>query len=104
MGPVHKDYYFSKDGIGLQQEKYMNKLKEENRLKEHLIQQDVNGVDFIVQSAHQYTGDLAIIAIGPLTNLALAYHMDNTVAQHVKLVSIMGGSETGFGIRQFFAA
>jgi len=36
-------------------------------------------MDFIIQSANQYPGNLGIIAIGPLTNLAIAYHLDNSI-------------------------
>jgi inosine-uridine nucleoside N-ribohydrolase len=61
-------------------------------------------VDFIVDSAKKYPKDLAIIAIGPLTNLALAYTIDNSIAQKVGLISLMGGSISAFGIREFFAA
>ena len=44
------------------------------------------------------------MAIGPLTNLALAYHLDNSFAGKVAMVSLMGGSVSAFGIRSFFAA
>jgi hypothetical protein len=27
MRPTHKDYYFSKDGIGMKQQEYINKLE-----------------------------------------------------------------------------
>lgn len=103
MGPTHKDYYFSKDGFGLQQKDYIDKLKKENRWKEHLIK-DKSAVDFIVESLNQYPGEVAIIAIGPLTNLALAYHNDNSIGDKLGLLSLMGGSISAFGIREFFAA
>lgn len=61
-------------------------------------------MDFIIESANKYPGDLAIIAIGPLTNLALAYSIDNSIAEKVGMISLMGGSISAFGIRQFFAA
>ncbi len=60
--------------------------------------------DFIIESAHKYAGKLGIIAIGPLTNLAVAYHMDNSIIDKISIVSIMGGSITGMGIRHFFSA
>jgi len=44
------------------------------------------------------------MAIGPLTNVALAYHLDNSIAEKVSMVSIMGGSESAFGIMHFFAS
>lgn len=31
MGPTHKDYYFSKDGMGTKQQEYVEKLKKEGR-------------------------------------------------------------------------
>jgi inosine-uridine nucleoside N-ribohydrolase len=58
----------------------------------------------LVSSAEKYPGDVAIIAIGPLTNLALAYHSSYSFAEKVGFISLMGGSISGFGIRQFFAA
>lgn len=58
----------------------------------------------MVESANKYPGDIAIIAIGPLTNLALAYHCDNSFAEKVGFISLMGGSTSAFGIRQFFCA
>lgn len=47
---------------------------------------------------------MGIIAIGPLTNLAVAYHLDNTIVEKISIVSIMGGSITGMGIRHFFSS
>ena len=47
---------------------------------------------------------MGIIAIGPLSNLAVAYHLDNSIVDKINIVSIMGGSITGMGIRSFFAA
>jgi hypothetical protein len=46
MGPTHKDYYFSKDGLGLQQQTYVNRLKQEKRWRGDLLQPKY-AVDFI---------------------------------------------------------
>ena len=69
-----------------------------------MIKKDKNAADFIIESAHKYSGKLGIIAIGPLTNLAVAYHLDNSIVEKIAIVSIMGGSITGMGIRHFFSA
>lgn len=58
----------------------------------------------MVESINAHPGDVAVIAIGPLTNLALAYHTDNSIGDKLGLLSIMGGSISAFGIREFFAA
>lgn len=46
----------------------------------------------LVRLAHQYPGELDVIAIGPLTNLALALELDPGIAQLVREVTIMGGA------------
>ena len=79
-----KDDYFGADGFGLKQKEYITKLQQENRWNEHQIQKQ-NAIEFLVESANKYAGDLAIIAIGPLTNLAMAYHLDNSFASKVPL-------------------
>lgn len=61
-------------------------------------------MQFLIESANKHPNDLAIIAIGPLTNLALAYHLDNSIAAKVPIISLMGGSISAFGIRSFFGA
>jgi inosine-uridine nucleoside N-ribohydrolase len=46
-----------------------------------------------------------MIAIGPLTNLALAYSLDPKIATgKFNCVGIMGGTDSGVGIREFFSA
>ena len=69
-----------------------------------MINRDISATDFIIESAYKYAGNLGIIAIGPLTNLAIAYHLDNTIVEKISIVSIMGGSITGMGIRHFFSS
>ena len=46
----------------------------------------------LVRLAHQYPGELDVIAIGPLTNLAVALELDPGIAQLVREVTIMGGA------------
>ncbi|CAL9107930.1 unnamed protein product [Musa textilis] len=52
--------------------------------------------EFLVDKISQYPGDVSILALGPLTNLALAIKRDSSFAKKVKKVVILGGS--------FFAA
>ena len=46
----------------------------------------------LVRLAHQYPGELDVIAIGPLPNLAVALELDPGIAQLVREVTIMGGA------------
>jgi inosine-uridine nucleoside N-ribohydrolase len=100
---TYKDHYFEVDGFGGKQAEYIARLKVENKWNLELIQKQ-NALEFLIDSANKYAGDLAIIALGPLTNLAMAYHLDNSFPSKVPMLSLMGGSLSGFGIRDFFAA
>ncbi len=61
--------------------------------------QDVRGnaVDFLVQTLSDQPGEITIIAVGPLTNLALAEQRQPGTLQKARQVIIMGGAiaETG---------
>ena len=51
----------------------------------------------ILRLSHEYSGELTLIALGPLTNIALALRLDPTLSQRVKKFVIMGGAATGRG-------
>lgn len=57
----------------------------------------------IVRLANQYAGELELIALGPLTNLALALRLDPSLPQLVKRLLIMGGAIDGPGNTTPFA-
>lgn len=46
----------------------------------------------IVSAAARWTGDMHLVCLGPLTNLALALRLDPTIVERVAGVTIMGGS------------
>jgi inosine-uridine nucleoside N-ribohydrolase len=56
----------------------------------------VHAVDAIIGLAERYRGEITVVAIGPMTNLALALSRRPDLAQLLKQVVFMGGS-TGAG-------
>lgn len=50
-----------------------------------------SAVDFLVETVRNAPGEVTILALGPLTNIALAMRMDRDFARHVKQLVIMGG-------------
>ncbi len=52
---------------------------------------------FIIDSVRNQPGEVTIIAVGPLTNLAIAFRMDPGIAPMVKQVIIMGGAAKEYG-------
>ncbi len=57
----------------------------------------------IIEMANQYAGELEILALGPLTNIAIALALDPALPSKVKRLIIMGGAITGKGNITAFA-
>lgn len=50
----------------------------------------------LIENSHHYSG-LEILAIGPLSNVALAYLLDPSLPERVERLVIMGGADSGRG-------
>ena len=57
----------------------------------------------IIATATRFPGELEILALGPLTNIALALALDPTLPSKVKRLIIMGGAISGKGNITAFA-
>lgn len=51
-----------------------------------------DSADLLVRLSHEYAGELQILAIGPLTNLAHALVRDPTLVDRIAGVTVMGGA------------
>ncbi|MDV3467670.1 nucleoside hydrolase [Stenotrophomonas sp. C3(2023)] len=51
----------------------------------------------ILRLSHQYNGELMLVMLGPLTNLALALKLDPTLPQRIGRIVVMGGAVTCHG-------
>ncbi|MCI5775980.1 MAG: nucleoside hydrolase [Aerococcus sp.] len=56
-----------------------------------------HAVDFIIDTAHELNGELELLAIAPLTNIALAFQKDPTILPLIKHLYIMGGANNTLG-------
>lgn len=56
-----------------------------------------DAADLLIDLSHEYSGDLIVIALGPLTNLAIAANRDPTLPQRLKRIVVMGGAFTVAG-------
>lgn len=56
-----------------------------------------HAVQAILRLSHAHAGALVLVAMAPLTNLALALKLDPTLPQRVARLVIMGGAVTGRG-------
>ncbi len=56
----------------------------------HVVQ--TTAAEFIVEQACRYPGEVTVVAIGPMTNLALALQLDPQLTDKLKQVIVMGGA------------
>ncbi|KAI2663564.1 hypothetical protein H4Q32_012124 [Labeo rohita] len=89
IGPVKgfKDH-FGTDGLG--------DVLENSEIWKEQIQKE-NAVHAMMRLVNENPGDVSLIALGPLTNLALAVRLDPTFPQKLKDLYIMGGNMEGKG-------
>ncbi|GAY33189.1 hypothetical protein CUMW_006060 [Citrus unshiu] len=58
---------------------------------------DKNASEFLVDKVSEYPGEVSILALGPLTNLALAIKRDSSFASKVKNIVVLGGAFFALG-------
>ena len=58
---------------------------------------DEHGADALIRLAREHAGELRVVAIGPLTNIATAQLLDPDFAGNVKTLYVMGGSNNARG-------
>jgi purine nucleosidase len=51
-----------------------------------------HGIDFLIQKIMSSPGEITLVAIGPLTNVALAIRQEPRIVQAVREVIVMGGA------------
>jgi purine nucleosidase len=56
-----------------------------------------DAIRVLCQTIHQFAGDLTLVTLGPLTNIAIALRQDPSIAQAVSECIIMGGTGQGHG-------
>jgi len=60
--------------------------------KPRVAERDEHAVHVINQLSYRYAGELTIVAIGPLTNVAAALTLDPSLARRVRRLVFMGGA------------
>lgn len=53
---------------------------------------DQSAVSFLVEQANLYPGKVTVVALGPLTNIALAVQLDPTFPEKIGQIVILGGA------------
>lgn len=56
-----------------------------------------HAVDALLAAARKFPGELTLVTLGPLTNIALAIYLDPSFASKVRRCVVMGGAPDGVG-------
>ncbi len=57
-----------------------------------------SAVDLIAAKVKEHSGDIILIPVGPLTNIAMALKLHPDLVTHIKQIVLMGGSTSGGNI------
>jgi len=58
---------------------------------------DEHAAHALLRLSHEHAGELVLVALAPLTNVALALTLDPTLPQRIARLVVMGGAVTGRG-------
>lgn len=62
-----------------------------------------HAVDQLLRLSHEHAGELVVVAVGPLTNLAIALRRDPGLTDRLRRIVLMGGSARSGGNRSPWA-
>ena len=54
--------------------------------------ENINAIDYLISEVNKFPGDVSVVALGPLTNIALAIRNNRDFASNIKELVIMGGA------------
>ncbi len=61
------------------------------------VAQSEHAVQAILRLSREYAGELTLVTLGPLTNLALALRLDPSLPERIPRLVVMGAAVTGLG-------
>jgi len=92
--PVHTGTPGTYDKTRNEKRKWLGERKEMEQITPMLsIEDDRKGAPaFIVETAEKNSGDLELVTIGPLTNIAQALDLDAQLSTHINKITMMAGA------------
>ena len=92
----HAEFVHGADGLGNMYpgstpEKCAPEPASLNAEARHATIEPVDGADFIISAAREHPGQITLVAVGPLANIAEAYRREPELPSLVKGLVIMGG-------------
>lgn len=101
--PVYKGYERPLMGLGEKQHRTVEDVHGKDGMGDSFFEKAVqspaegHAVDFLIETVHKYPGAIHILAIAPLTNIAMALKKDPTIVPKIPHLYIMGGTNNALG-------
>lgn len=101
--PVYKGYERPLMGLGENQHRTVEEVHGKDGMGDSFFEKAVqspsegHAVDFLIETVHKNPGDIHLLAIAPLTNIAMAIKKDPTIVPKIPHLYIMGGTNNALG-------
>lgn len=101
--PVFKGYEHPIMGLGENQHRTVEDVHGKDGMGDSFFEKAIqspsegHAVDYLIETVHKYPGEIHILAIAPLTNIAMAIKKDPTIISKIPHLYIMGGTNNALG-------
>ncbi|RJG21737.1 nucleoside hydrolase [Paenibacillus thiaminolyticus] len=101
--PVYKGHEGPIMGIGQKEHRTVEDVHGKDGMGDSFFEKAVqspekgHAVDFLIDAVHNNPGEIHLIAIAPLTNIAMAIKKDPTIVPKIPYLYIMGGTNNALG-------
>ncbi|PIC63024.1 ribosylpyrimidine nucleosidase [Sporosarcina sp. P13] len=101
--PVYKGYKRPLMGLGETEHRTVEDVHGKDGMGDSFFEKAVqspaegHAVDFLIETVHKNPGEIHLIAIAPLTNIAMAIKKDPTIVPNIPHLYIMGGTNNALG-------
>lgn len=101
--PVYKGYEGPIMGIGQKEHRTVEDVHGKDGMGDSFFEKAIqspekgHAVDFLIDAVHNNPGEIHLIAIAPLTNIAMAIKKDPTIVPKIPHLYIMGGTNNALG-------
>lgn len=63
--------------------------------------ENIHAVDYLIREVNENPGEITIVAVAPLTNIAKAIQKNSEFSKNIKQLVIMGGSQTSGNVTKY---
>lgn len=101
--PVYKGHEGPIMGIGQKEHRTVEDVHGKDGMGDSFFEKAIqspekgHAVDFLIDAVHNNPGEIHLIAIAPLTNIAMAIKKDPTIVPKIPHLYIMGGTNNALG-------